>query len=149
MRIFVTPYYCLALLIAGLHPAAFPADIIHLKNGEAIYADQTKQTAHGIEYQKGDDTYSLPNSVIQSVEKTALPETTGVVVVQPLPAYTPEASAGGEGHFLDEVIHGGRSQTAARCIKIDAHGNRDETAIAYYIAGKQEIRSGGLRISSS
>lgn len=140
MRIFVTPYYCLALLIAGLiQPSA--ADIIHLKNGEAIYADQTKQTAHGIEYQKGDDTYSLPNSVIQSVEKTALPETTGVVVVQPLPAYTPEASAGGEEHFLDEVIHGGKVDRSA-LIKIDVHGNRDETAIAYYIAGKQEFEAG-------
>jgi tetratricopeptide (TPR) repeat protein len=140
VRIFVTPYYCLPFLVAGLiRPSA--ADIIHLKNGEAIYADQTKQTAHGIEYQKGDDTYSLPNSVIQSVEKTALPETTGVVVVQPLPAYTPEASAGGEEHFLDEVIHGGKVDRSA-LIKIDAHGNRDETAIAYYIAGKQEFEAG-------
>lgn len=68
MHRFVTPYYCLVLLAGALFRPAL-ADIIHLKNGEAIYADQTKQTASGIEYQKGDDSYTIPNSVVQSVEK--------------------------------------------------------------------------------
>lgn len=143
MRIFVTPYYCLALLAPGLIQPA-PADIIHLKNGEAIYADQTKQTANGIEYQKGDDSYTIPNSVIQSVEKTDAPATGAPVAVQQLPAYTPETSAHGEEHFLDEIVRGGKVDRSA-LIKIDSHGNRNETAIAYYIAGKQEFEAGDYR----
>ncbi|MGH9517797.1 MAG: peptidase MA family metallohydrolase [Terriglobales bacterium] len=140
MRIFVTPYYCLILLVGGLiRPAG--ADIIHLKNGGAIYADQTKQTASGIEYQKGDDAYTIPNSVVQSVEKTEAPATSGAVAVQQLPAYTPETPTRGEEHFLDEILHGGKVDRNA-LIKIDSHGNRDETAIAYYIAGKQEFEAG-------
>lgn len=139
MRIFVTPYYCLVLVIGGLvRPAE--ADIIHLKNGEAIYADQTKQTGGGIEYQKGDDSYTIPNSVVQSVEKTAAP-TTSAVAVEQLPAYTPETPASGEEHFLDEILHGGKVDRTA-LLKIDSHGNRDETAIAYYIAAKQEFEAG-------
>ena len=140
MRTFVTPYYCLVLLVAGLiRPAQ--ADIIHLKNGEAIYADQTKQTASGIEYQKGDDSYTIPNSVVERVEKAVAPAPSASVTAQQLPAYTPETPARGEEHFLDQVLHGGKVDRNA-LLEIDAQGNRDETAIAYYTAGKQEFENG-------
>jgi tetratricopeptide (TPR) repeat protein len=137
---FVTPYFCLILLVGGL-PVPSSADVIHLKNGEAIYADQTKQTASGIEYQKGDDSYTIPNSVVQSVEKTAVPPPSASVAVQQLPAYTPETPARGEEHFLDQILHTGKVDRNA-LLQIDSHGNRDETAIAYYIAGKQEFEAG-------
>jgi tetratricopeptide (TPR) repeat protein len=137
---FVTPYFCRVLLAGGLAVPAL-ADIIHLKNGEAIYADQTKQTASGIEYQKGDDSYTIPNSVVQSIEKTALPTPSASVAVQQLPAYTPEAPARGEEQFLDEIVHTGRVDRNA-LLEIDSHGNRDEIAIAYYIAGKHEFEAG-------
>jgi hypothetical protein len=140
VRTFVTPYYCLVLLLGGL-VRPVQADIIHLKNGEAIYADQTKQTASGIEYQKGDDSYTIPNSVVRSVEKITASATSAAVAAQQLPAYTPEAPARGEEHFLDEVLHGGKVDRSA-LLEIDSHGNRDETAIAYYIAGKQEFEGG-------
>jgi len=140
VRTFVTPYYCLVLVAGGLIQPAH-ADIIHLKNGEAIYADQTKQTANGIEYQKGDDSYTIPNSVVRSVEKIAGPATSAGIAAQQLPAYAPETPARGEEHFLDEVLHGGKVDRNA-LIQIDSHGNRDETAIAYYIAGKQEFEGG-------
>ena len=117
------------------------ADIIHLKNGDAIYADQTKQIGNGTEYQKGDDSYTIPNSVVQSVEKTVAPPAPASVATQQLPAYTPETPARGEEHFLDEILHGGKVDRNA-LLEIDSHGNRDETAIAFYIAGKQEFHSG-------
>jgi hypothetical protein len=117
------------------------ADIIHLKNGEAIYADQTKKTASGIEYQKGDDSYTIPNSVVQSVERTAVPAPSASIAVQQLPAYTPETPARGEQNFLDQILHTGKVDRIA-LLEIDARGNRDETAIAYYIAGKQEFEAG-------
>lgn len=145
MHRFVTPYYCLVFAAFGLiRPAQ--ADIIHLKNGESIYADQTKQTAAGIEYQKGDDSYTIPLSVVQNVEKTAPPLPGAAVAVQPLPAYAPEAPATGEEHFLDQILHGGKVDHNA-LLQIDSHGNRDETAIAFYIAGKQEFQSGDYATS--
>jgi tetratricopeptide (TPR) repeat protein len=134
----VTPYFCLILLVGGL-PVPSLADIIHLKNGEAIYADQTNQTASGIEYQKGDDSYTIPNSVVQSVEKVPAPSAS--VAVQQLPAYTPETPARGEEHYLDQILHTGKVDRNA-LLEVDSHGNRDETAIAYYIAGKQEFEAG-------
>ena len=132
-------------MAGGLIPSA-RADIIHLKDGEAIYADQTKQTASGIEYQKGDDSYTIPNSVVQSVEKTAAPSPGAPVAMQQVPAYAPESPATGEEHFLDQVLHGGKVDRDA-LLQIDSHGNRDETAIAFYIAGKQEFRSGDYATS--
>jgi tetratricopeptide (TPR) repeat protein len=139
VRTFVTPFCCVVLLVGGLVPTA-GADIIHLKNGENIYADQTKQTASGIEYQKSDDSYTIPNSVVQSVEKTVAPARSAAAADQ-LPTYTPETPTRGEEHFLDEILHGGKVDRNA-LIRIDSHGNRDETAIAYYIAGKQEFEAG-------
>lgn len=145
MRIFVTPYYGLILLVGGLvGPAG--ADIIHLKNGESIYADQTKQSASGIEYQKGDDSYTIPNSVVQSVEKATAPLASASTAVQPLPTYTPETPATGEEHFLDQILHGGKVDRNA-LLQIDSHANRDEIAIAFYIAGKQEFQSGDYATS--
>ena len=140
MHRFVTPCFCL-ILLAGGTAVLCSADIIHLKNGEAIYADQTKQTAGGIEYQKGDDSYTIPNSVVKSVEKTAVPATSAAVAVQQLPAYTPETPARGEENFLDQILHTGKVNRNA-LLEIDSHGNRDEIAIAYYIAGKQEFEAG-------
>jgi tetratricopeptide (TPR) repeat protein len=117
------------------------ADVIHLKNGDVIYADQVKENGSRIEYQKGDDTYTIPNSVVQSIEKTAAPQFAATVSSQPLPAYTPETQATGEEHFLDQILHGGKVDRGA-LIQIDSQGNRDETAIAFYIAGKQEFQAG-------
>jgi tetratricopeptide (TPR) repeat protein len=137
---FVTPYYCLVLLAGGIAEPAV-ADIIHLKNGEAIYADQARQTGNRIEYQKGDDSYTIPNSVVQSIEKAAPPQFANSVPSQPLPTYTPESRARGEEQFFDQILHGGKVDRNA-LIEIDSHGNRTETAIAFYIAGKQDFQAG-------
>lgn len=139
MRTFVTPYCCLALLAGGLAQPAL-ADIIHLKNGGAIYADQTKQTASGVEYQKGDDSYTIPNSVVQSVEKSDAPPLSSASN-SAIPAFAPETHAVGEEQLLGQVIHAGKVDRDV-LIQIDAAGNRAQTAIAYYVAGKQEFQAG-------
>src|SRR5581483_8189019 len=139
VRTFVTPYCGLALLAGGLaQPAA--ADIIHLKNGGAIYADQTKQTASGIEYQKGDDSYTIPNSVVQSAEKSDAPPLSPASN-SAIPAFAPETHAVGKDQLLAQVTHAGKVDRDV-LLQIDAAGNRTATAIAYYVAGKQEFQAG-------
>jgi len=138
VRRFVTPY-CFLFLVAGglVEPAV--ADIIHLKNGDVIYADETKEAGNRIEYQKGDDSYTIPKSVVQSVEKTVAPQTSAsIATTQPIPAYTPETQAIGEDLLLERVILSGKVDRNA-LTQIDSRGNRLETAIAFYVAGKREF----------
>jgi tetratricopeptide (TPR) repeat protein len=137
---FVTPYYCLVLVAGSLvEPAR--ADIIHLKNGEAIYADEVKQSATRVEYQKGGDSYTIPNSVVRSIDKTAPQTAAHSTATQPLPTYTPETHAIGEEQFLDQILRTGKVDRGA-LNQIDSLGNRAETAIAFYLAGKQEFQAG-------
>ncbi len=122
-----------------IEPAA--ADVIHLKNGDAIYADETKENGIRIEYQKGDDSYTIPKSRVASIEKTVNPQPAASTTAQSIPAYTPENHAPGEQQLLEQVLRSGKVDRSA-LIQIDSHGNRAETAIAFYVAGKQEFQAG-------
>lgn len=118
-------------------------DIIHLKNGDVIYADDTKENGAHIQYQKGDDTYTIPKSLVVGVEKAAAPEIPPPVsATASLPAYTPpDAPVAGEAQLLEQIVRSGQvNREALRTI--DAQGNRAQTAVAFYIAGKQEFQSG-------
>jgi tetratricopeptide (TPR) repeat protein len=140
VRRVVTPYCFLILLAGGLVGPA-RADVIHLKNGDVIHADQVKETGTRIEYQKGDDSYTIPRSVVRSIEKTAAPQVSASIpTTQPIPAYTPETQAIGEDRLLERVILSGKVDRNA-LIEIDSRGNRTETAIAFYVAGKREFES--------
>jgi tetratricopeptide (TPR) repeat protein len=140
VRKLVTPYCFLFLLVGELVAPAL-ADVIHLKNGDVIYADETEEAGNRIKYQKGDDCYTIPKSVVQSVEKTVAPRiSASIPTTQPIPAYTPETQAIGEDLLLERVILSGKVDRNA-LIQIDARGNRTETAIAFYVAGKQEFDS--------
>lgn len=140
VRALVTPCFLLALLVAGFTEPA-PAEVIHLKNGDLIYADQVKETGSQIEYLKGDDSYTIPKSVVESVEKTLTSQPVASATTQAIPAYTPETHAFGEDQFLDQILRSGKVDRGA-LNQIDSLGNPSETAIAFYIAGKQEFEAG-------
>jgi tetratricopeptide (TPR) repeat protein len=112
-----------------------------LKNGDVIYADQVKETGNRVEYQKGDDTYTIPRAVVQTIEKGSEPEFAPAFASQSIPAYTPETPAIGEGQLLEQVITSEKVNRSALA-QIDARGDRAETAIAFYVAGKQEFQAG-------
>ena len=137
MRRVVTPYCFLILLAGGLVGPA-RADVIHLKNGDLIYADQVKETGNRIEYQKGDDAYSIPKSVVESVKKTVTPVASAAD--QSIPVYTPETHAIGEDQLLEQVLRSGKVDRAA-LNEIDSRGNPTETALAFYVAGKREFQA--------
>ena len=140
MRRVVTPYRFLVLL-AGWLVAPALADVIHLKNGDVIHADQVKEVGNRIEYQKGDDSYTIPKSVVQGVDKTAeLAVTASMPAGDAIPAYTPATHAIGEDQLLEQVLHSGKVDREW-LREIDSRGNRPKTAIAFYVAAKQEFES--------
>jgi Tfp pilus assembly protein PilF len=131
------------LLSAAVLATPALGDIIHLKNGDVIYADDTKENGAHIQYQKGDDTYTIPKSLVVGVEKAAAPEIPPPAsATASLPAYTPpDAPVAGEAQLLEQIVRSGQvNREALRTI--DAQGNRSQTAVAFYIAGKQEFQSG-------
>jgi tetratricopeptide (TPR) repeat protein len=140
VRRLVTPYCGLVLLAGGLVAPALP-DVIHLKNGDVIYADAVQEVGNRIEYQKGDDSYTIPKSVVQGVEKVAAPQVApSIPASQTVPTYTPATHAVGEDQLLEEVLRGGKVDREW-LREIDSRGDRPKTAIAFYIAGKQEFES--------
>jgi tetratricopeptide (TPR) repeat protein len=135
VRTFVIPF-SLALAVVATAPAS--ADVVHLKNGDIIYADQVKENANSIEYEVGDNTYSIPKSKVQSVETGARP--TASPSVQ-MPVFTPETPTGDYSERLNQIVRGhevNRTVLAA----IESQGESNESAIAYYIAAKTEFESG-------
>jgi hypothetical protein len=53
------------VLVAAL-PAA--ADVIHLKNGRTIWADQVREVKDHVEYDLGEDTYAIPKSSVDHID---------------------------------------------------------------------------------
>jgi len=136
VRKFVIPT-CLAAALAGICPAK--ADVIHLKNGDTIYADRVEQTATRVSYDVGDNTFSIPRSKVASVE-TAPQGTTSAAGTFPVPTFTPETQIGGEQDLLGQVVHGTQVDRGALGT-IESQGNAHVTAIAYYIAAKAEFQA--------
>src|ERR1700687_758634 len=61
----VRPLILILVLLAAL-PAC--DDVIHLKNGRAIWADQVRETKNRVEYDLGEDTYAIPKSSVDHIE---------------------------------------------------------------------------------
>ncbi len=136
----VTPSFCLLALVVGLNGPAV-ADVIHLKNGDVIYADETKETASTVQYHKGDDTYTIPKSRVESVEKSDAPAPARSAADIPVPTLNPATPTVEEGELLTQVVRNGQvNRDALRDIEL--RGNAGQTAVAYYVAGKQEFQSG-------
>jgi len=118
-----------------------------LKNGDVIYADQIKEGENRLQYSIGDDTYTIPKALIQSIDvqstDQARPRQTGVppTGATELPAYTPSTQAAGQDHLLDRIIREGQVNRDALSA-IESRGNAAETAVAFYIAGRQEFQGG-------
>lgn len=135
MRTFVIP---LSLALAGVAVGSAAGDVVRLKNGDIIYADQAKENPNSVEYEVGDNTYSIPKSKVQSVETGARPAASASVQ---MPVFTPETPTGDYGELLNQIVHGHEVDRSVLAV-IDSQGKSDESAIAYYIAAKTEFEAG-------
>jgi len=98
--------FCLGLVLC----AAAGADTIVLKNGDLIHADSAQERNGRIEYSIGDNTLSIPGSIVARIEKgpIPLPAATTATATISTPAVEPPA-------MRDEMIV--PSDMAARVIK--------------------------------
>jgi tetratricopeptide (TPR) repeat protein len=129
------------LLLAGLTGSAL-CDAIHLKNGDVITADEVSEKGNQVVYQLGDDSYTIPKSLVISIEKTGSSVRPSSSAASDLPAYAPAGRISAEeDHLLEHIVTEGHVDREA-LNQIESKRNSEETAIAFYIAGKQEFQSG-------
>ncbi len=135
------PHVWLALALAGAGAVSCSAEVIHLKNGDIIYADSVKESANKVEYAVGDDTYAIPKSQVQSIEAGIRPQADPAPSQAEIAAYTPDSHPVGEGPLLEKIVHEGSVDRIALGT-IEAQHDRKQTATAFYVAGKLDYLAG-------
>jgi hypothetical protein len=132
------------LLLPGLLLGAdcASAEVIHLKNGRTIYADQVHENGSHLEYEVGEDSYAIPKSAVDRVEAGGVrPErasASGGKDPRDVPSFTPTDELKGEPEVSDQIVREGKVDVDALAA-IEQHGNALVTAAAYFIAGKHEM----------
>lgn len=126
--------------MAASVPLPASGEVIRLKNGDVIYADELQEDSTNIKYQVGDNTFTIPKSRVASVElgpaNTPSSGTTAAV-----PTFIPEIQVTGERDLLEQVVHNHEIDRGA-IAAIEARHNPELSAVAYYLAGKSEYEAG-------
>ena len=94
-------------------PAAALADTIVLKNGDRIYADSAQERNGRIEYSVGDNTLTIPKSIVARIEKGPAPVASSAahsVAIEP-PVMHEEMPVSGD--LAARVIRNGAVDTSA------------------------------------
>ena len=137
MRLFVISGW---VLLAASVSLASSAAVIHLKIGDAIYADEVEEGPSSVRYQIGDNSFTIPKSKVLSVDPTPPGGRSSEMTIAP-PVSTLEPKASSDRELLEQVLQSDgvdRGMVAS----IEARQHPDSTAIAHYIAGKSEYESG-------
>jgi tetratricopeptide (TPR) repeat protein len=138
VRVFV-----LILVLLPALPAT--ADVIHLKNGRTIWADEVRQTKDHIEYDLGEDTYAIPKSSVDHIDSGGVaPVHSGGSNNGSVPDITPlTPSFDHEADIAEKVIHDGKVDADALA-SLAQTGNSERAATAYFLAGKHESDHGNF-----
>jgi len=133
----------LVLILVLLAALKAPADVIHLKNGRTIWADQIRENKDRVEYDLGDDTYAIPKSSVERIDAGgAAPGHAGESgnapdITPPAPSFNHEADV------AEKVIRDGKVDTDALG-SIAQAANPELAATAYFLAGKHESDRGNF-----
>jgi tetratricopeptide (TPR) repeat protein len=141
------------VLLAAL-PA--PADVIHLKNGRTILADQVRENTNKdrVEYDLGEDTYAIPKSSVERIDaggpvpvhaasgassanSNSNSNSNAPDITPPVPSFDHEAD------IAEKVIRDGKVDTDALA-SLAQSANPERAATAYFLAGKHESDHGNF-----
>src|SRR5271157_935090 len=139
----------LVLILVLLPALPAPADVIHLKNGRTIWADQVRETKNNdrVEYDLGEDTYAIPKSSVERIDSGATASVhagSGASANSHAPDITPPApSFNHEADVAEKVIRDGKVDTDALA-SLGQASNPERAATAYFLAGKHESDHGNF-----
>ncbi len=119
------------------------ADTIYLKNGRTIVADKVKVDDARVHYEIGDDSYAIPKALVDRIEAGGVPapRSNSAAPVKPADVPNINASITGADAVAIKVIKDGRVDTEALAL-IERAGNAEQTAAAYFLAGRHEYERG-------
>jgi tetratricopeptide (TPR) repeat protein len=121
------------------------ADVIHLKNGRTIWADQVRESKDRVEYDLGEDTYAIPKSSVERIEAGGIgPVHAGSGAAGNVPDITPPApSFNHAGDVAEKVIRDGKVDADALASMAQS-ADAELAATAYFLAGKHESDHGNF-----
>jgi hypothetical protein len=141
--------FVLIIIILMLLPALpAGADVIHLKNGRTIWADQVRETKDHVEYDLGEDTYAIPKASVERIEAGGIATGHGGSgaaanapdITPPAPTFNHEADV------AEKVIRDGKVDPDALS-SLGQASNPEVAATAYFLAGKHESDHGNFPVA--
>lgn len=118
------------------------AETIRLKNGRKIVADSVREVNGKVEYTVGENTYAIPKSSVASIDTGGSPVVTSHEEV-PSIAPTTSVVSNIDPAIISRVIKNGKVDTA-ELVTIEAEGNTENSAVAYFFAARNERERGSL-----
>jgi tetratricopeptide (TPR) repeat protein len=129
------------LLLISLALAA-QAETIHLKNGRTIQASNVREKNGRIEWEVGDNTYSIAKSLVERIDTGGAPVVTRGPA-QELDVAPPSEQVAHAEQFSGRVVVEGRVDPAALAA-VEREGFPENSAAAYYAAAQHEFNHGNL-----
>ncbi len=128
--------------------AALPAtgDVIHLKNGRTIWADQVRQSKDRVEYDVGDDSYAIPKSSVERIEAGGVAphhSHAGASSAEVLEFIPPTPTIAHAAEVAAKVVHDGKVDPD-RLASLEREGDAEIVATGYFVAGKYEMDHGNF-----
>jgi tetratricopeptide (TPR) repeat protein len=146
----IIPFCCFVLWAAVGFPAVALADTIVLKSGTRIVADSVTERNGRVEYTIGDNTLTIPKSIVVKIETgPPIARTTAAssqVSPEDLPAMREEMPVSEE--LISRVIQHGQVEVPA-LKAVEAEGVAARSAAAYAIAAGFEENRGNLERAAS
>ncbi len=124
------------------------AEVIHLKNGRTIWADQVRDTGTHIEYDLGDNTYAIPKSLVDRIDAGGAPPGyasagESAKEAHDLPEFAPADNLKNDPALIGKIIQDGRVDPDALSA-LEQAGSAPATGAGYFIAGKHEFEHGNF-----
>jgi tetratricopeptide (TPR) repeat protein len=140
MRPIVTPLVCFAAL--SLYASG---EVIHLKNGRTIWADQVRQNGKHLEYEVGEGAYAIPLSAVDHVEAggiapQAVPSQGNAKAQAQAIDFTPASDLQYGSELIERVIRDGRVDPDG-LRALESEGNTSTTAAGYFVAANREMEN--------
>ncbi|MBZ5628608.1 MAG: tetratricopeptide repeat protein [Acidobacteriia bacterium] len=136
----VRAFWIIALIASS---GLVAADTIYLKNGRTIVADKVTVNGPRVYYEVGEDAYAIPKSMVDRIESGGAPPPRSSSGAPVKPAEVPNIAASmvGSDAVALKIVKDGRVDTEALAL-IERAGNAEQTAAAYFIAGRHEYERG-------
>jgi tetratricopeptide (TPR) repeat protein len=135
-------------ILVLLSALSAPADVIRLKNGRTIWADQVREKKDRVEYDVGENTYAIPKSSVGRIDAGGIaPQHTGPTGSHDVPDFNPATpSFRHEADVTDKVIRDGKVDADALSA-LEREGKPELAATGYFLAGKHESDHGNLPLA--